>query len=130
MKTHSFISKMLIIIFISLTSFIPVKNAKEKKVSKKAHVVLQCSCSIPTGPTATPSGSNVILSWDAVSGAICYSYGGSYNGGGGFSGNTGGTGTTVTIPSNGGGTWQVRAICVGTCTNATCSSAPTSSNTF
>ena len=102
MKTHSFISKMLIIIFISLTSFIPVKNAKEKKVSKKAHVVLQCSCSIPTGPTATPSGSNVILSWDAVSGAICYSYGGSYNGGGGFSGNTGGTGTTVTIPSNGG----------------------------
>ncbi len=117
MKTHSVISKMLIIIFISLTSFIPVKNAKEKKESKKAAVVLQCSCSTPGNPTATPSGSNVILSWDAVPGAICYSYGGSYKGGGGFSGNTGGT-------------WQVRAICGGTCTNATCSSAPTSSNTF
>jgi len=129
MKNHSTISKMLIIIFISLTSFIPVKSVKEKKEIKKTPFVLQCSCSTPLNPISTPSGSNVTLSWAAVSGAIYYSYGGSYNGGG-FSGNTGGTGTSVTIPSNGGGTWQVRAICAGTCTNATCSSAPTSANSF
>ena len=76
MKKRSTIGKMLAIIFVSLTSFIPIKNIKQKKVIKKATVVLLCSCNTPTNPTSNVSGSSVTLSWDAVSGAVCYSYGG------------------------------------------------------
>lgn len=130
MKNRSTVSKMLLIIFVSLTSFIPAKIIKQKKTIKKSPVVLICSCNTPANPVSSVSGSTVTLSWDAVAGAICYSYGGTYTSGGGFSGNTGGTSTSVTIPYNGGGIWQVRAICEGTCTNATCSSSPTGPTAF
>lgn len=117
----------LLFIFLLSSSFVYIhdgKNGKEKKKTEKETTVLQCSCSTPIGLNTTIVGSNVILSWSSVSGAICYSYGGYYTNDGGFSGNT--SGTSVTIPRNGGGTWQVRAICAGSCANPTCSGTPSS----
>jgi hypothetical protein len=118
----------LLFIFLLTSSFVYIHDGKEKKKTEKETHVLQCSCATPGGLMVTPSGSNVILSWSPVSGAICYSYGGYYTNDGGFSGNT--SSTSVTIPRKAGGTWQVRAICAGSCANPTCSGTPSSPHSF
>lgn len=118
-------------LIISILSFTIIKPSKKKAAKSKVTSIKKltpCSCATPTNFFGNASGSTTTFTWTAVTGAIAYSFGGNYSSGGGFTYCV--TGTSITISTSSGGTVQVRAICEGTCSNATCSSSPTGPLTF
>lgn len=123
MKKSFFVALTLVVtVSMSFTAFfIPDKSDKRK-------LKPTCVCETPTFIAVTRSGDDITFEWTAINGAEYYKFGGYYSSGGGFSYCE--TGTSKTIPYNGGGTAQIRAICDGTCDNATCSSNPSSPRSF
>ncbi len=115
------------IILLSFTSGIASKKhkAKEKKAEPAVKV---CTCATPSFTSVTSSGGYTTFTWTATPGAVCYSFGGYYHVGGGFSYCP--TSNSQTIPTGSGGTVQVRAICAGNCSLASCSSGTSGPRTF
>lgn len=117
-------------LFITNMSFTFAAADKKKAAKSKITAIKKqtCTCPTPTGFSATSSGGYTTFTWKPVPGAVTYLFGGYYRMASGFTTCT--TDTYVTIPTNSGGTAQVKAICKGDCTNNTCSSNPTGPLTF
>lgn len=117
----------LIVIFMSFA----INTQPQKKTNKHQTISVEkltCDCSTPPQVTSISfSGSTVNLSWSGSYDS--YSVGGYYNCGGTF--NFCVTGNSYSFPAPCGGTLRITGNCGTTnCTNATCSSNPSSPATF
>lgn len=111
-------------------SFTVAAADKKKAAKPKITAIKKQTCNCPTALNfrRTSSGGYTTFKWDAVAGAVTYSFGGYYRQGSGFTYCT--TNTYVTIPTNSGGTAQMRVICKGDCNTNTCSSNTAGPITF
>lgn len=110
-------------LFITNMSFTVAAAGKKKAAKSKITAIKKQNCTTcptPANFISTSSGGYTTFRWDAVPGAVTYSFGGYYRTASSFTYCT--TNTYITIPTNGGGTVQMRVICKGDCTSNTCSS--------
>lgn len=117
----------LIMSIMSFVSIIhPIKKAHKEKITSIKKLVCDCT-NPPASVSASLSGGTVTVTW---SGSFdSYSIGGYFSCGGTF--NYCATGNSYSFPASCGGTLRITGNCGTTnCTNASCSSSPSSPATF